>query len=180
MENVPTVQYDAGEVIIREGEPSNNVYLIISGKVKVTKKDGHNELTLAIQGKNTIFGEMTLIDGKRRSATVTAMEETYCYKCSASSLISAVAKLPSDLRYVLQGLVSAIRKNNAAKTSSRSDDQILNNPNLLFDEQEDKNNSQIRESEINSPKIQQAINDIENAFIRSLFRVLTLTAFHNK
>lgn len=67
-----------GEVILQEGESGSLAYKIISGKVEVTKKSGDSSVSLAILENNEIFGEISLIDDKPHSATVTAIDEVEC------------------------------------------------------------------------------------------------------
>lgn len=65
------VSYGADQVVIREGEPGDTLYLIIDGDVSVTKGEGIgtcNEITVMTVGD--YFGEMALIDEAPRSATV--------------------------------------------------------------------------------------------------------------
>ncbi|MCP4714616.1 MAG: cyclic nucleotide-binding domain-containing protein [Deltaproteobacteria bacterium] len=75
------VQYQPEEVIIREGEFDNWVYWLVSGIVAVVKHD--------IEIKNfrrfgDMFGEMGIIEGESRSASIVAREETLCLKVDAS------------------------------------------------------------------------------------------------
>jgi CRP-like cAMP-binding protein len=67
-------QYEAGEVILRENEPGETAYIIESGQVEVTKKQNGTSVHLAYIGPGKSFGEMSMIDDKPRSATVTAIE----------------------------------------------------------------------------------------------------------
>jgi CRP-like cAMP-binding protein len=62
------------QVVLRQGEPGREMYIVISGKLKasVTSDEG-KELSFFIFSKNDIFGELALLDGERRSATVTAI-----------------------------------------------------------------------------------------------------------
>jgi CRP-like cAMP-binding protein len=173
MENIPTVHYSAGEIIFREGEPSNNVFLIVGGKVKITKSDGNEGVLLATQGKGTIFGEMTLIDGKHRSATVTAMEDTYCHKCNSVALLKEIQALPQDLRTALQSMASIIRKKNHDLVAHKK--KI---PEGVIIDDLHPDDDIMSEEEINHPLVQDRIQKINNAFIRSLFRVLMAKAFN--
>lgn len=69
--------YPRGEIIIREGEPGESLFLITSGKVCVTKGLGTpQELFLAELGPGECFGEMSLFDREPRSASIFALEET--------------------------------------------------------------------------------------------------------
>ena len=67
--------YNAGECIIEEGSFDNWVYFLITGKVKVVK---HDEEISVLQRTGDIFGEMCIIDGSARSATVSAIDDTTC------------------------------------------------------------------------------------------------------
>ena len=69
-------QYKAGEVIIRENEPGDVAYVIERGQVEVTKKADGKNIHLAHIYPGETFGEMSMIDDKPRSATVTAVEDT--------------------------------------------------------------------------------------------------------
>src|SRR3954468_18456541 len=68
-----TRTFNPGEVIIRQGDPGAGLFVIIQGYVDVTLRDrpGNPENKLSTLGKGDFFGEMALIDGYPRSATVT-------------------------------------------------------------------------------------------------------------
>ena len=73
---IPLSRYQAGEVIVRENEFGETAYIIEEGQVEVSKAlDGRN-VHLAYLGPGETFGEMSMIDEKPRSATVTAVTET--------------------------------------------------------------------------------------------------------
>lgn len=80
MPNLTEVTFPAGEVIMKEGDAPDYMYVIKSGRVKVTK--GENDLFLAEMTRDGVFGDIALIDRQPRSATVTAVEETECFKIS--------------------------------------------------------------------------------------------------
>ncbi len=64
-----------GSVIMREGDPVDSLYIVVSGRLKVMmgESDG-KEVILGILGPGEFFGEMGLIDDRPRSATVIAIE----------------------------------------------------------------------------------------------------------
>jgi len=68
-----------GEVIFREGDPSNDLYIIGRGRVNVlifsSSQPGQMEQITTLKD-NDIYGEFSLIDGSRRSATIIADEES--------------------------------------------------------------------------------------------------------
>jgi len=182
MHNIPTIHYSAGEVIIREGEPSNSVYMIISGKVEITKKAGSKDILLTTQGKNTIFGEMALLDGKRRSATVTAIEDTYCHRCDTLSLMRIISQLDIDIIHALKSLAHIIRSNNKIIIESQKDEDGIEkfendeeNTNALGIVVED-NYKPMTMDDILGDNIKGKIELVEPPFVKSLFRVLMQTA----
>ena len=62
-----------GDIIFKEqDEGGNEMYFIDSGRVKIVKKVGDTEATLAILDADDFFGEMTLITGNKRSASAIA------------------------------------------------------------------------------------------------------------
>jgi CRP/FNR family cyclic AMP-dependent transcriptional regulator len=74
-----TRKYQAGSVIVRQGDTSMSFYVILSGRVRVEQELGDNQrLTLREFGPGGYFGEMGLIDDMPRSATVVAVEPTEC------------------------------------------------------------------------------------------------------
>jgi CRP-like cAMP-binding protein len=67
-----TLGCDAGEIVYQQGDIGNVLYIILSGRVRITREDSHGEILLATLGPGEFFGEMSLLSGGRRSATVTA------------------------------------------------------------------------------------------------------------
>jgi signal transduction histidine kinase len=75
--DVHVVQLKAGEVIFREGDPGDLLYLVGEGSVKISKSGrGGAQETLGFIQQGNFFGEMALLDGQPRSAMATAVEAT--------------------------------------------------------------------------------------------------------
>jgi CRP/FNR family cyclic AMP-dependent transcriptional regulator len=85
---------EEGAVLCAEGEPGDAMYIIEKGQVKITKKtiQGDDE-ELARIGVLAVVGEMTLLDGSARSATVTAIEKTSCYSIDRKAFDILVKQL---------------------------------------------------------------------------------------
>ena len=71
-----TQRFKKGATIIHEGTAGSFAYLIVSGSVEVSKQVGDEKLVLSRLVKGNIFGEMSLVDDKPRSATIVALEDT--------------------------------------------------------------------------------------------------------
>lgn len=69
--------YTTGSVIFQDASSSSELYLILSGRVKLSKKTKYGEETvLRILHERDFFGELEIIDGLPRSASATALDET--------------------------------------------------------------------------------------------------------
>src|SRR2546423_10991119 len=70
-----TRKYVTGETVFCEGDPSEFAVVVLAGRLKVssTSPEGHDSV-LAFRGPGDLIGELSLFDGKARSATVSAIE----------------------------------------------------------------------------------------------------------
>lgn len=62
--------FHRGDVILREGEQSTSVYVVLKGQVEVVSELTENTTSLIILGAGQSFGEMSLLDAGPRSATI--------------------------------------------------------------------------------------------------------------
>ena len=69
-------QYTKNETIVRQGEMGLGLYVISHGNVKVDREQGGVRTQVAELGPEQFFGEMSLLDNKPRSATVTDRKST--------------------------------------------------------------------------------------------------------
>jgi len=67
------VRYLAGDVIFREGDPADGLYLILAGSARVTAVGEGGETFLAIVRANEVLGELGVLDGQPRSGTAGAI-----------------------------------------------------------------------------------------------------------
>jgi cAMP-dependent protein kinase regulator len=95
-------QHDEGAVIISEGEPGTSMYVIASGEVKVyTRGSGKGgSVYLAKLGEGDFFGEVSMLTGKPRTATITAASQTELLRLDKDKLDNALARYPG-IRNVL-------------------------------------------------------------------------------
>jgi len=79
--------YARGDVLVREGDPSDSLHLVASGRlaVRVSTRDGDNA-TINLLGAGDYFGELSLLDGQplTRSATIVALEPAQTLSLSAA------------------------------------------------------------------------------------------------
>jgi len=107
-------EYQDGEVIFNECDVGKEMFIIQSGKVKVTKKimreTEEMETTLAILKKGDFFGEMALFEDRPRSATVMAMGKTRVLVIDKERLKSLIRENPDFALKMLKEMSHRIRE----------------------------------------------------------------------
>jgi EAL domain-containing protein (putative c-di-GMP-specific phosphodiesterase class I) len=99
----------AGQTIFHEGACAECAYLIDQGRVRIESVTGESRVLLAVLGKNEIFGEMALIDGKTRSATVTAITDTQLVPITRDMIEEKLSRTDAVTRLLLLSLMSRLR-----------------------------------------------------------------------
>ncbi len=74
--DVPTRQVAVGEVVVREGDVSREMFVVIVGELEVAKTGRSGDVRVAVFGPGDWFGEMALLEVQPRSATVRALAPT--------------------------------------------------------------------------------------------------------
>ena len=92
--------HDEGSVIISEGDPGSSMYLIVSGEVKVYTRGTSGTVYLARLGEGDFFGEVSVLTGKPRTATITASQRTELLRLDKEKLDTALSRYPG-IRKVL-------------------------------------------------------------------------------
>jgi hypothetical protein len=92
--------HDEGSVIITEGDPGTSMYLIASGEVKVYTRGAGGTVYLANLGEGDFFGEVSVLTGKPRTATITASQRTELLRLDKEKLDGVLSKYPG-IRTVL-------------------------------------------------------------------------------
>lgn len=110
LKDTPTVQrYADGDVIVSEGIVSNNAFIIIEGKVNVTKKVDKKSVLINTLKAGEVFGEMGLISQTVRSASVVAVGNVTIGVIDKDQFFRLVEQLPDDVRVVVKALVDRLR-----------------------------------------------------------------------
>jgi CRP/FNR family transcriptional regulator, cyclic AMP receptor protein len=78
--------FSAGEVLFREGERGEEMYVIQSGLVRVVKRVGGEYRSLATLGRGEFLGEMAILNGRPRTATALVLEDARCLVIDAATL----------------------------------------------------------------------------------------------
>lgn len=115
-----------GQVIFNEGSRSDYAFIIQDGQVEVSRrrKDGNIEV-VDILGRNDIFGEIGMIDGGPRSATVTALENSKVTMVSRHDLNIMAQKDPKAWFPIVKAMSARLRR------SATKEKKYLRNANLV-------------------------------------------------
>lgn len=108
------VDFQAGDVLMTEGESGHEFYVIIDGEVGVTS----GGTTLAKLGSGTYVGEQALLDPGPRTATVTALRDTQAVLLSSREFYAAIDDVPGLSRKLLAGLAKRLRETTAHPPST--------------------------------------------------------------
>jgi CRP/FNR family transcriptional regulator, cyclic AMP receptor protein len=102
--------YKKDTVILFEHETGSALFVIVEGKVKVSRvSDDGKEVILTILSDSDFFGEMAILDGLARSANVTAMEDTELFLIQRSEFIALLHEHPEISIALLMELAARLR-----------------------------------------------------------------------
>jgi CRP-like cAMP-binding protein len=108
------VDFQAGDVLMTEGETGHEFYVIIDGEVGVTSGGE----TLAKLGAGAYVGEQALLDPGPRTATVTALRDTQTVLLPSREFYAAIDEVPGLSRKLLAGMARRLRETTATPPST--------------------------------------------------------------
>ncbi len=119
------VRYAPGEVLCRQGERGVAMFVVVEGRVKVVEDmpDG-NTVVLGYLGPRAAVGEMAVIDGEERMATVIAEEPTLCLTLTSWDLKAAIKERPTIALDILLTVVRRFRETTAELRRMRRETKV--------------------------------------------------------
>jgi hypothetical protein len=106
-----------GQILFREGDPSDSVFRLLSGTVDVVRELDGNLILLGRVGAGQFIGEMGVVENQPRSATVRAASEVEAEFLSPTEFLDQIAGSPRAARELIQRLSQRLRE---------ADDRIVN------------------------------------------------------
>lgn len=106
-------KFQQGDIIFREGDPGQLLYIIQSGQVRifVNGMDGSETSVILFGRPGELFGELSIIDGLPRSATAVALEETVLFIMGRESFRQHMRQMPQLAMNFMQVLSKRVRYN---------------------------------------------------------------------
>jgi CRP/FNR family transcriptional regulator, cyclic AMP receptor protein len=125
-------RYLPGDVIFREGEAAEGLYLVLAGTVRVSATSNKGQTVLASAHQNDVIGEMGVLDGQQRSATAVAVAISVLYYLPTEPFLDLLERNTAVCMRLLAVLTSRLRAADArlaelpsAPESAMDDDQTL-------------------------------------------------------
>jgi CRP/FNR family transcriptional regulator, cyclic AMP receptor protein len=112
-EDTPYKEYKAGEIIFREGEPGDTMYIIKEGAVEVSVAGEK----FVVGQPGDLLGEMAMIDSSARSATALAKTDCKLIELNEKQFAFQVQRTPIFAIFVMKILVERLRKMNKILSS---------------------------------------------------------------
>lgn len=108
-----TREYEPGQTIVRQGQSGMGLYCIQEGRVKVTQHTARGERELREMGPGECFGEISLLDDRPRSATVTAVNSVRAVLLDKGQFLAELHTYPEVALGILPALVTWLREADA-------------------------------------------------------------------
>lgn len=102
-------KYAKGEVIFRQGETGNCMYVIQKGEVEAVAESNGREVRLRTMGPNEFFGEMALFEKALRTATIRATKPTRVLTIDKKNFLGGIHEDPSLAFRIVQTMSHRIR-----------------------------------------------------------------------
>ena len=110
-----TVRLAPGDVVFKDGDAPDKMYVVVSGEVEIHLQDAVIETV----PQGGTFGEMALIDGSPRSATVIAKTESEVAAIDKRTFMLLVDEMPYFALFVMRNMVDRLRRMNEQWLSTR-------------------------------------------------------------
>ena len=104
--------FDKDSIILSEQDAGSALFVMVSGKVKVARvsnDDKNKEVILSLLNPSDFFGEMALLDGLARSATVTSIEDSKVFIIQRNDFLNLIQEHPEVSIALLQELTQRLR-----------------------------------------------------------------------
>ena len=114
--DVININVGRGERLFAEGDAGDKLYIILNGKIKLTRAahDGRENL-LSVHGPGEMFGELSLFDPSPRTASATAITDASLAGLAHDDLRTFLSSRPEVAMYMLRALAQRLRRINDIK-----------------------------------------------------------------
>lgn len=101
--------YQAGEILFRQGDPGDRVFLIRRGLIEIYAESGGKRRRLNLRGRGEVIGEMAVLDGMGRSATAVALTDVLTHTLETVEFENLLMQRPALIRGLTRQLSQRMR-----------------------------------------------------------------------
>ncbi len=106
--------YSKDQVILFEEEGGQTLFIVMSGQVKISRiTDDGREVILAVMAEGDFFGELSLLDGQSRSASVICIKDAEMLLINRDDFLKLLHEIPSISIHLLRELAGRMRKSDS-------------------------------------------------------------------
>ena len=102
--------YKDGEIIVRQGDPGDSMFVIQAGQVQVLAERDGEETLLNVAGEGELLGEMAIFDDKPRSATLRALGETKILTIDKKNFMRRINEDPTIAFRIVETMSQRVRE----------------------------------------------------------------------
>jgi len=106
---VSEAEFVEGQVLFRRGDPGDALHIIVGGVVQVSVGEDDEDTVIAVFGPGECVGELSLIDGRPRSATVEALEEVHTVVVPRDAFLEVIRSNVPTMEALLVTVVERLR-----------------------------------------------------------------------
>jgi CRP-like cAMP-binding protein len=116
--------FEDGEIIVRQGDEGNCMYVIQEGRVEVVRTQGDDIVRLAVLNQGDFFGEMAIFEKEVRSATVRALEQTRVLTVDKRTFLRRIQEDPTLAFRVVEAMSNRIKRLNEEFMARRREGRL--------------------------------------------------------
>jgi CRP-like cAMP-binding protein len=116
----------AGMIVIQQGEPADAFYICTDGEVEVssTGERGRKARVLRTLGPTSYFGEIGLIEGIPRTASVRALTDCRLLRIDGATFLAALTEAPAGIAVLATGVMNGLATTHPSVMAERSKDLL--------------------------------------------------------
>ncbi|MEX0787670.1 MAG: cyclic nucleotide-binding domain-containing protein, partial [Anaerolineales bacterium] len=113
LEMAEPVHFSPGQILMKEGESSGSLYIVLDGEFEITKRSSEQDIRIAVRGAGEVLGEMSLLDQSPHSASVRALRESNLLRISQDSFRELITSSSAAALAILHTVTSRLRNTEA-------------------------------------------------------------------
>ncbi len=118
-DRLETQTIQGGEVLLREGDPADGVYLVVSGRLQARLGADDDFTVIGEAGRGEVVGEAALLTDRPRGATVVALRDSLLLRLSVEAFEDVLARSPLLLRPIAGQVIERLRRASSGEGTTR-------------------------------------------------------------